>query len=139
METFNETDHHGTTRWYRRLYAKEVDLLYSLSPSVIHSNRAAILHRDDGPAEEFVHSGYSWYRNGVLHRIDGPASMIKRSDSVLYSWYQNNKLHRIDGPAREAYGTLEPPSEEYWYENQPFPEIRNCEQWKKFLKLKCMW
>ena len=31
------------------------------------------LHREDGPAIEFVCGDCAWYQNGVPHREDGPA------------------------------------------------------------------
>lgn len=32
------------------------------------------LHREDGPACDFVNEGYkSWFKEGEYHRIDGPA------------------------------------------------------------------
>jgi hypothetical protein len=32
-----------------------------------------ILHREDGPAVEYVSGSKTWYGNGNLHRLDGPA------------------------------------------------------------------
>jgi hypothetical protein len=31
------------------------------------------LHREDGPAVEYVDGSKSWYKNDKRHRIDGPA------------------------------------------------------------------
>jgi hypothetical protein len=72
------------------------------------------LHREDGPAVEWVDGTKYWYINGKLHREDGPA--IECADgykeSKLQLWYHNNKLHREDGPAVEyADGP------KYWYRN----------------------
>ena len=39
-----------------------------------------------------------WYQNGVLHRLDGPANEWSTGDKY---WYQNDELHRLDGPAIE--------------------------------------
>ena len=43
----------GTVRWY--------DL------------KTDLLHREDGPAIEYVNGDKSWFINGKLHREDGPA------------------------------------------------------------------
>ena len=56
------------------------------------------LHRDDGPAIEYLNGAKYWYLNGNLHRTDGPA--IHRSDGTK-GWWLNGKLHRTDGPAVE--------------------------------------
>ena len=39
-----------------------------------------------------------WYQNGILHREDGPA--IEYVDGICY-WFQNDQVHREDGPAIE--------------------------------------
>ena len=31
------------------------------------------LHREDGPAVEYVNGSKEWYLNGKCHRVDGPA------------------------------------------------------------------
>ena len=41
---------------------------------------------------------YRWYQNGFLHREEGPA--LEFVDGTRY-WYQNGQLHRTDGPAVE--------------------------------------
>ena len=72
-------------------------------------NNTGELHRDDGPAIEWINGDKLWCQNGQLHRIDGPA--VERSNGAK-EWYQNDQLHRIDGPAIEyANGT------KHWYIN----------------------
>jgi len=39
-----------------------------------------------------------WYSGGKLHREDGPAVEWLNGDKY---WYRDNKLHREDGPAVE--------------------------------------
>jgi hypothetical protein len=56
------------------------------------------LHREDGPAVEYVNGDKYWYLNGKLHREDGPA--IERANGYK-AWCLNGKLHREDGPAIE--------------------------------------
>jgi hypothetical protein len=64
-----------------------------------------ILHREDGPAVEYINGNKYWYLNGQRHRIDGPAF----EDVNNYkAWYLNGHRHREDGPAVEwANGTKE--------------------------------
>ena len=56
------------------------------------------LHREDGPAIEWVDGSKEWYLNDKLHRVDGPACEYANGDK---HWYLNGKRHREDGPAVE--------------------------------------
>jgi len=58
------------------------------------------LHREDGPAVDYINGNKSWYRNGRHHREDGPAIEYV---SGTKSWYRNGKFHREDGPAIEYF------------------------------------
>ena len=54
------------------------------------------LHREDGPAIEYVNGTKKWLMNNKLHRLDGPA-IIWNDGSYL--WYINsynvtNKIHQ---------------------------------------------
>ena len=67
------------------------------------------LHREDGPAIEFISGDKHWYLNGEFHREDGPAVEYV---SGTKHWFLNGKLHREDGPACEyVNGNIE------WYIN----------------------
>jgi hypothetical protein len=44
------------------------------------------LHREDGPAVEYVHGSKYWYNNGQLHRLDGPAIEYKY---ISKAWWIN--------------------------------------------------
>jgi hypothetical protein len=46
------------------------------------------LHREDGPACEYVNGSRHWYINGELHREDGPA--VEHIDGYR-GWYINGK------------------------------------------------
>jgi len=46
------------------------------------------LHREDGPAIEWVDGSKEWYLNGVRHREDGPACEYADGDK---EWYLNGK------------------------------------------------
>lgn len=61
-----------------------------------HRNSKLQLHKDDGPAVEYITGTKYWYINGKLHRIDGPA--VEHADGGK-EWYQNGQRHRLDGPA----------------------------------------
>ena len=91
-----ETDREGTVRWFWR----------------------GLLHRDDGPAIEYVDGSKWWCRNGKLHREDGPAVERVNGDK---RWYRDGLLHRDDGPAIEGAG-----GDKWWYQNgvqvKPFTE-----------------
>lgn len=55
------------------------------------------LHRDDGPAIEFLNGSKIWYQFGKKHRIDGgPAVDLIDGHK---EWFTNGVLHRLDGPA----------------------------------------
>jgi hypothetical protein len=58
-----------------------------------------ILHREDGPAIEWVDGYKAWYTNGQPHREDGPA--IEHGNGAK-NWYNHGKRHREDGPAYEG-------------------------------------
>lgn len=46
------------------------------------------LHREDGPAIEYIRGSKLWYLNGKLHRVAGPA--IKGADGSK-AWYLEGK------------------------------------------------
>ena len=83
-----EVDEHGT-RWYY--------------------NSAGQLHREGGPAVEYVDGPVEWHQNGQLHRIDGPAIEYPNGNK---EWWQNGQRHRIDGPAIEWRNGVR-----FWYIN----------------------
>jgi hypothetical protein len=64
------TDAHGDKRWYLN----------------------GELHRDGGPAVEWVDGGKEWYRNGEMYR---------REFTEYTAWYCKGARHRDDGPAIE--------------------------------------
>jgi hypothetical protein len=61
-------------------------------------NKDGKLHREDGPAIEWINGNRTWYFNGKLHREDGPAIEYANGDK---KWYFNDRCHREDGPAIE--------------------------------------
>jgi len=56
------------------------------------------LHREDGPAVEWVNGAKEWWVDDKRHRKDGPA--VEHTNGGK-SWYINGKRHREDGPAIE--------------------------------------
>jgi len=58
------------------------------------------LHREDGPALEFVDGTRYWYQNGELHRTDGPAA---EWPDGAYSWHLNNRRYSFDEYVDQLY------------------------------------
>ena len=53
----------------------------------------SLLHREDGPAIEYMDGTKRWYKNGFLHREDGPA--IEYADGKK-DWYLDDKCYGDD-------------------------------------------
>lgn len=64
--------------------------------TTIYRNAAGQLHREDGPALEYVDGRKYWFQHGYLHREDGPADM---TSEAVWGWYVKGKPHRSGGPA----------------------------------------
>lgn len=67
------------------------------------------LHREDGPAVEWVDGSKEWFIDGKHHRENGPA--IEWDDGKR-EWYLNGVRHRENGPAVEY-----PDGKKQWYLN----------------------
>ena len=81
------------------------------------------LHRENGPALEWLDGTKEWRINGKLHREDGPAIELK----CRKEWWINGKLHRVGNPAVE-YSI----GETYWYyKNTYIPFKDNLKLLKK--------
>jgi len=57
-----------------------------------------LIHREDGPAIEYINGDKRWYFEGKLHREDEPAAIYNN----YKMWYIDGKLHRWNGPAIEC-------------------------------------
>ena len=69
----------------------------------VYYKDGGVIHRDDGPAIEYLHGSKEYWVEGKLHRLDGPA--IELCDGGREYWVKG-KRHRLDGPAIEyADGT----------------------------------
>ena len=64
----------------------------------IWTNPAGKIHREDGPAIEYISGGKEWWLDGKRHRTDGPALVWAEGTK---QWFFNGKVHRVDGPAVE--------------------------------------
>ena len=53
-------------------------------------NEQRKLHREDGPACEYLDGTKVWYLNGQRHREDGPAVEYNNGDK---EWYLNDKKY----------------------------------------------
>ena len=51
------------------------------------------LHREDGPAVEYIDGQKEWYKNGKRHRQDGPAIEYAAGNKA---WYLNDKFYGYD-------------------------------------------
>jgi len=60
-----------------------------------------LLHKEDGPAIEYVNGNKYWYLHGELHRADGPAIEYSNGKN---SWYLNDKP--INCLTQEAFERL---------------------------------
>jgi hypothetical protein len=88
------------------------------------------LHREDGPAIEYVNGSKYWYLYGRCHRENGPA--VEYASNKY--WYQHDKLHREDGPAVEyADGT------KCWYYHGQQIYCQTNQEYLRLLKLKAFW
>ena len=48
------------------------------------------LHRDDGPAIEWMGGDKYWYQNGKLHREDGPA--VELTNGIQFWWINGKQI-----------------------------------------------
>ena len=82
-------DEDGTTRYY---------------------NDEGQLHKEDGPAIEFLNGAKYWYINGQYHREDGPACECANGDKY---WYINNV--KINCKSQEEFLRLIKIGKAFWY------------------------
>ena len=59
-------------------------------------NEKGQLHREDGPAVEWINGDKEWWINDRLYRKSGPAIEYANGNK---EWWVNSQLHREDGPA----------------------------------------
>ena len=62
------------------------------------------LHREDGPAVEWVEGDKFWYLNGKRHREDGPAIEYSNGDKF---WFLNDEIYREEEFNRKMAPTVE--------------------------------
>lgn len=96
--------------------------------------QGGVLHREDGPAVEYLNGTNFWYLNNELHREDGPAVEYLNG---YKAWFLNNEKHRRDGPAIE----FPDGRKEWWingieYTEEKFNEIKNRKSKEDYLNLK---
>jgi len=90
-----------------------------------------LIHREDGPAIEWVDGDKEWFKDGKRHRINGPALKFSNGDKY---WYLEGKHHREDGPAIEYENGYK-----RWYLNgrryseEKYLKIMNLKNKKKVL------
>jgi hypothetical protein len=67
--------------------SKEIDVQIDYSVAWFKNGK---LHREDGPAIQYINGAQAWFINGKRHRIDGPALICYQSGTK--EWWLNNKL-----------------------------------------------
>jgi hypothetical protein len=90
-----------------------------------------LLHREDGPAAEYLDGDKCWYKEGKLHRIGYPAIEWNNGDK---EWYVEGKLHREDGPAIDWRNGVK-----LWIYQDENMECSSTEEFLKLIKLKAFW
>ena len=50
------------------------------------------LHRENGPAKEWIDGSNFWYLNGLAHRIDGPAK--EWENGIVKEWWVEGKEYK---------------------------------------------
>jgi hypothetical protein len=107
----------GTKYWY-----KDGELHREDGPAVEYLNgtkywyKNNYRHREDGPAVEYSDGEKHWYKNGLFHREDGPAIEYL---SGTKQWFKNGKRHRLDGPAVEYSDE----SSLWFFEDQEYEQL----------------
>ena len=82
------------------------------------------LHREGGPAVEYIDGTKCWYLNGKLHREDGPAIEYANGGE---EWYIHGFRHRENGPAFIGADGFE-----QWYNNGEYvEEPKESHDWEK--------
>jgi len=89
------------------------------------------LHREDGPAAEYVNGSKYWYLNNQLHRLDGPA--VEYNDGTKW-WYLHGQRHRIDGPAYEGIDGYKS-----WYYHGKRILCFSQREFERLINLKALW
>jgi len=54
----------------------------------IYYNPKCQVHREDGPAREYVNGDKFWYKEGKRHRVDGPAKEYVNGCKAWYIFYK---------------------------------------------------
>ena len=97
----------------------EVEERFEIDRRAFYIKGTRTLHREGGPAIEWVGGKEEWWYNGKPHRDGGPAIVYEAIG--LEEWRMNGKLHREEGPAVIfGNGTVE------WYLND---KLFSKEEW----------
>jgi hypothetical protein len=76
----------------------------------------------------------SWYNeDGKLHREDGPAAEYINGAK---EWYLDGKRHREEGPAIEFAGRGR---DKYWYYNGEYVDCSTQKEFERIIKLRMFW
>ena len=76
-------------------------MMKSLIFNYVFKDALGRIHKEDGPAVEYINGTKCWYLNDKLHRLDGPA--IERADGRNQYWVNGNCLGFITSDQMLAY------------------------------------
>jgi len=93
--------------------------------------RDGLLHKDGGPAIEFVNGNCMWYCDGKQHREGGPAVEVAGTYNI---WVRNGKYHREDGPAMEYANGCK-----FWFFNGKEIKCSSQKEFERLIKMKAFW
>lgn len=105
---------------------------FTEAPGVVKYTRKGELHREDGPAVNYLDGTGMWFVGGQKHRVGAPAVITSEghqewwmdgtlhnsegpavtSNTTLKEWWVNGFRHRLDGPAIERAN-----GQQVWYQN----------------------
>lgn len=99
---------------------REGNKQYAKLPKKAKNVNEAVLHREDGPAVEYVNTYQAWYKNGKLHREDGPA--VEFAGRACSFWKNGVKVEsackhaweKISGSMAESHYKCQICNEEDW-------------------------
>lgn len=66
---------------------------YCKLPKRARGIQDAVLHREDGPALDYVNTYKGWYKDGKMHRDDGPA--VEFNGQACSYWKNGVKIEPI--------------------------------------------
>jgi len=76
-------------------------MMKSLIFNYVFKDALGRIHKEDGPAVEYINGTKCWYLNDKLHRLDGPA--IERANGDKEYWVDGKLLDFINNDQMLIY------------------------------------